>query len=536
MILRVARRFGECCPGRRDLVVGISLANLCLLPFWNETLQPGNTWVYLAQSAPTPAVYAAAIAAVVISGLVCAVGLWWIKSSPDVWRRWIGAIVVVVLALASLNGLRAALAVRIPSLQLGGALVLVRKLRHWPLVAALAGLSGLACLTLFWLKARRRLLAAAELVLLALSPFVAVTFGRSLWAMVTFDGSGFSDQHFVPPSRGNGRQLRRVIWIIFDEWDQRLTSETRLQLPHFYAFRTEAISACSAFPPGSDTLRSMSSLIIGRIVTEVRVEGPNRLCLALANGQRSWLGSEPTLFSDVWASGGKAAAVGWQVPYGRLFGKHLARCWWTGVPQRWNAVDGGFWEILQWQFRGMFEGSSVSPFGQPVMLRRYATVYQEILEHGRHAMLDPEIALALVHFSIPHMPRIYDSRKDRLDARLWTPAGYIENLKLVDRTVGALRAAFEQAGLWESTTVLLSSDHWFRDSARLDGKVDHRVPFLLKLAGQKRGITYDKPFNTVLTHDLLLAILRGELTTPEEVVAWLDVHRLTPEGQYRPTP
>jgi hypothetical protein len=82
----------------------------------------------------------------------------------------------------------------------------------------------------------------------------------------------------------------------------------------------------------------------------------------------------------------------------------------------------------------------------------------------------------------------------------------------------------ESAGNWDSTTVLLSSDHPYREAKSLDGKSDLRVPFLLKLAGQSEGLSYSAEFNTILTHDLLLAILKGELSTAE-VVPWLDQHR-----------
>ena len=55
--------------------------------------------------------------------------------------------------------------------------------------------------------------------------------------------------------------------------------------------------------------------------------------------------------------------------------------------------------------------------------------------------------------------------------------------------------------------------------------MDPRIPFVLKLAGPHEPITYDPAFNTVLTHDLLLALLRGEVSGPQSVVAWLDAHR-----------
>ena len=46
--------------------------------------------------------------------------------------------------------------------------------------------------------------------------------------------------------------------------------------------------------------------------------------------------------------------------------------------------------------------------------------------------------------------------------------------------------------------------------------------FLLKLAGQKQSYRYGTEMQTVVTKDLLLAILKGEITQPEQVAYWLD--------------
>ena len=97
----------------------------------------------------------------------------------------------------------------------------------------------------------------------------------------------------------------------------------------------------------------------------------------------------------------------------------------------------------------------------------------------------------------------------------------------------------QQTGMWDPSIVLLTSDHQFRPSffdtespewpaeenEALSGPPDPQVPFILKLSGQKDAVRYDPPFNTVLTHDLLLALLRLEVSSPASVVSWLDRHR-----------
>jgi len=63
--------------------------------------------------------------------------------------------------------------------------------------------------------------------------------------------------------------------------------------------------------------------------------------------------------------------------------------------------------------------------------------------------------------------------------------------------------------------------------------IDHRVPFLIKLAGQKEASTYSAPFNTALTHDLILDVLKGKISTSSQVHSWLDAHRTIGESPYQ---
>jgi len=38
-------------------------------------------------------------------------------------------------------------------------------------------------------------------------------------------------------------------------------------------------------------------------------------------------------------------------------------------------------------------------------------------------------------------------------------------------------------------------------------------------------VTYPRAFNTVLTHDLVLAYLSGELSSKDDMIQWMDRHR-----------
>jgi hypothetical protein len=50
------------------------------------------------------------------------------------------------------------------------------------------------------------------------------------------------------------------------------------------------------------------------------------------------------------------------------------------------------------------------------------------------------------------------------------------------------------------------------------------VPFIVKPPGKNEAITYSPKINTVLTHDLILAILRSEVASRQDLVPWLDKH------------
>jgi hypothetical protein len=138
-----------------------------------------------------------------------------------------------------------------------------------------------------------------------------------------------------------------------------------------------------------------------------------------------------------------------------------------------------------------------------------------------------------LHLPSPHLPGIYDPKPDRLT--LWQYSrnrGYLQNLILADQLFGRLRRAMENAGAWDDTWVLLSSDHWWRDAARYDGKTDRRVPFIIKAPGKNESVTYGNRFNTLVTYQLIVSILKGELTDSTQLPQWLDTYRTDPPPSY----
>jgi arylsulfatase A-like enzyme len=195
------------------------------------------------------------------------------------------------------------------------------------------------------------------------------------------------------------------------------------------------------------------------------------------------------------------------------------------MAMQYNSMGDNFWQILPHQARSLFETSMLSLFGRPLSAAQQTNVYHAILGEAESLANDTRFGFTLVHLPVPHSPHAYNRKTGKFTLGNAPIAGYIDSLALLDRTVGDIRRSMENAGTWDSATVLFTSDHPYREATQLDGKSDSRIPFLLKLASQKQGVEYGARFNTVLTGDLLIGVLRGEITDAASATAWLDRNR-----------
>lgn len=177
------------------------------------------------------------------------------------------------------------------------------------------------------------------------------------------------------------------------------------------------------------------------------------------------------------------------------------------------------------QARSLVETTLFSPFGQSLSTQWHVKTYHEILEASQRNAVNKDLGLMLMHFPTPHAPHVYDRGSGKFTRKNSTEQGYWDSLALADRTLGAMREAMEKAGVWDSTTVLVTSDHANRTP--VTGKMDTRIPFLLKLAGSKERIEYNEPFNTVLAHGLMLDILNGQVVTGQQAAEWIGQRRGT---------
>ena len=384
--------------------------------------------------------------------------------------------------------------------------------------------AGIAILALaLAVRLRSQLVRLVTLSLLCGSPFVAVTFLQASYLAVTLPRISATD--LPTASFFAGSPSQRVIWIVFDEWDYRLTFVDRdpaLRLPALDGLRNASLFANHALPPAGQTPLSMPSFVDGRRVTASTPASADILRITYLDNNRTvtW-GSQPNVFTKARAMGVNTGVLGWFLPYCRLFSSSLASCAWTARAIPANTTGATLLEKMIRQPRSALETTLLSPFGQSLSAQQHIKDYNQMDAALRDLSADSRLGLVFAHIPAPHSPFVYDRRTNTFSRKNDLVRGYIDELSLVDRTVAGVRAVLERKGEWNSTVLLLTADHPFRDSAALDGKSDPRVPFILKMRGQRSGFSLDCQFNNVISGEFLLAILRGEVSTPEQAAKWI---------------
>ncbi|MBI2925877.1 MAG: sulfatase-like hydrolase/transferase [Verrucomicrobia bacterium] len=493
----------------RDAVLALSLANLCLINPWFAVLFDVD-FGYFNHDRVTSATLLALLSNTVALALVFWSGarlLRWLESPLALLAGRVGTVGLLIFPLDFF---------RIAVLDMPDRHVLGIVKQPWQIAVVLLVLIAVVR----WNRGAFRL---AQATLLILFPLVLFTFGKSGALLLHVrELVQHEEAELAAPPLFERPRPNRVVWIIFDELDQRVAFAERpswLKLPEFDRLCAEALCASNAYPPGGGTAVSMPALLTGRPVASCTPISASDLLLTLHPTNETVRWSQlPNIFARARQMGYNTALASWCHPYSRILGRSLNFCEWYPLSQFESGRGRTFWTSARQQL-----SSTV-----PILDRRFLQVeyYSRLLDHALALGPDRRYGLVHIHLPVPHKPCIYDPETGRV-AVVATPfpQGYLFNLQLADRTLGQVRQRMEQAGAWDKSWVLVTSDHWWRDAATLDGKQDRRIPFLLKAPGPAAPQRYSTEFDTLVTHDLILAILRGDLSTTAEAAHWLDAHK-----------
>lgn len=487
----------------KDALLALSLANLVFIQTWAELLFDADGG-YFNKLRVEWFTLLALLANLVWAGTAGWLILRGVRRTRSVWLRQLVVLITTLALMQSANYVR----VQLLGWSLGGLL------RYGGLpTVGLLGLVGLGILLRY-----HALVGRVEVALLSiLSPMAFLTVGRVL---LVLPGLSTIRQHDgnvdVAGMLNTTARSPRIVWVIFDEMDERLAFSERpmgLLLPEFDRLREESLVLTNAYPPGDCTLISMPALTTGRAVRQSKATGPATLELSLGDGSPGvrW-GDLTNVFDRIRSLGFNTGAVGWYHPYDRVMGRSFSRVAW--YPFMWFEMARGrsFTECL-W--------NQITAVSFVEHRRRLGADYGQAMSDALSMTTDPGLTVSLIHLPTPHPPGIYDGRREHLSVTQFSRLqGYLNNLRLADRSLGQLREHLAAQGLWSNTWFIASSDHWWRQS----GSGDHRVPLLVKPPAQAGPEVFGGLVNTVITGDLILAILRAEVTDLATATEWMGRH------------
>lgn len=451
--------------------------NVCMIRVWSELLPPGARQAYREYGPPSSETYAAAI----LLTLGGATALFW---ALRLVRPLAGRVLICApLALVAAKEILMA-AGNLAWFERG---VLFRWVHSWRMLALAA-----AALLLMMVLGRRygsRLAWAVQKAATAGVPVVALTLCQAAVHLVNSPASATGNFEQLAASRRPAAQ--RAVWIIFDELDEDVAFARRpasFRLPALDRFRREAnFVALHARAPANATSISVPSLLRGQQAGEFDF-------------------SSEQVFSPLHARGLRAGVVGWYLPYCRELARQLDACYWWPMSRQGNSFGTGIPRIMANQVRSLFETTQTSVFGQSLAVEHHAEVIRESTERAAALASRPDLDFVFLHLPAPHNPYLYNPVTGKLDA-VPRPNGYWNNLLLADAIFERIRSAMEFAGVWESSTVLVTADHGFRSRVNIGyQKDDLHVPFLWK-SPQPVDADPRAAFDTLRTKDLFLDLL-----------------------------
>lgn len=297
----------------------------------------------------------------------------------------------------------------------------------------------------------------------------------------------------------NNNLSNRVVWIIFDELDYRLTFPERPKhvfLPNFDKFSDQSFNFNNALPPANATITSIPSLLDGIAYSFAYPISHQKLMLRSSSSDVAPWGTHSNVFTDVIALGGKSAVVGWYLPYSRIFGDSVQFSHWVSFsPEGFVGTGRNIIGTLKCYLIGL----------TPVIRKFLHSDNLRLLEKDvDEIIVNPEINLCFIHLPTPHLPSLNRNLGLRYSGIV---DGYFGNLTIADRTLGRCLSKIGSCQVFSNTTVIVSSDHPWRVSSLHDGKSDHRVPLLVRFPGQTNSVHSSIRVHTVNTRKLVSEIL-----------------------------
>jgi len=368
--------------------------------------------------------------------------------------------------------------------------------------------SLLTCLyaTRRWHEVGRRFLLTLVLIFSPLTIFAGLTVWRHGFKNPVIEiGDNTSERMTQTKSSKSD-----IFIVVFDELDYDYLYDNeaiRVEYPHIRMLASISENYHRALSPGYGTLTAMVGLIVGQENIRVSLKEDGELLVEeeLDNGGlRAVNIARENIFLIARRKGFQTVLFGWMHPYCMMMYESLDNCRsfsiynYSTINDPVSIKNPIFTNILLWPRH--------RPFG--LLKKPIYSIYQDKVVSTTYdlaisTLTGNDVIFQFVHFSIPHLPFVYDGDKYRPaeDPFLENEENYIRQVRYVDHIVGRLIGELKKHERFYDSYVILLSDHGYRIMRKGDAR---KIPLIVKWPGQKRrGDIYETTRAEVLLRTIL---------------------------------
>lgn len=485
----------------KDFLVAFSFVNLCFMRVWIALIYPEN--YFFEQNLPVILDYGALILNIIFFSALAYFIIYKTRKITSLKIKVAFTIIFLITSLIPLNFIRLSFGFRFVSFLNSHVIFIILNI----FIIIL-----LIYLIRFHLKT---FLKVIYISLLIISPYGFINIIQT-----TLLNQGKPQNRFIQVNNKQPIKRQRVILFIFDELDyyRLFIKSNNPQLTTIEDLKYSSLFALKAYSPSNRTILSILSYINGRTIIDaqpinesdanLKIDGiPNQIKIS------SFISN---LFSNIYSLGYKTALIGWHIPYCRLYGEWTDSCFIESSQLSNEFLKPTLFSKVKKQIQ------SLNPlYGRIRNIEYFKKISQEV----ENALGRPNIDFIYVHWPIPHMPGLYDTKKQILSPYIYTDE-YNSNLTLINKILQDTIGLMKKNNVWDDTILIITSDHGWRSRPENEKQWIRRIPFMIKLAG--KNMTYkeiNEPFNTLILYDLIPALLKKEISTPDEVVNFIHLNK-----------
>ena len=380
---------------------------------------------------------------------------------------------------------------------------------------------GSVCLALAawqWRWTPARITSWIERATLFVSPLVPI-FWVNLFLAPTFDPPRTASAE--PESRGpvSAREPDGDIYIlILDAWSYRLTYEDGKVRPEMPRLAEAASAMCSfsdAHAPGCHTITSLPRFLFQR-EGDFALRGDE---VGFWDGSFIPVKGLRSIFHHARSEGYRTYMIGWYHPYELMVGDHVDvvassnAFHWLGEEPFQIGV-----QLYEEAARKILGRSLLRSLSREALYRKNHVFVRNtdfVMSHVRSIIEESGTSrFAVFHIPVPHFPFCYSAEGSRpLEKEYSLESAELarEQLAYTDRLIGEIIDRLKRLGKYERATIVLTSDHTWRNDPELPPRSARHwshVPLLIKFPGQEERIDVDVPFTTSRLERLLEAVRR----------------------------